>query len=808
MHSLRPKGPNRTPFTTTGAKDLPTQLAISLTFGIGAFIAFCILRPRWSTLYAARKKQVYSASALPDLPKSLFGWIPALWKITDDEVLATAGLDAYVFLAFFKMAIRFTGLATILAFTVLLPIQYYYDGSKIKFTSFPMWALSNNRNLDEGKPKKLDGPYLWAYLFFVYIFTGLATYLLVDATKKVIAVRQKYLGGQVTITDRTIRLSGVPPELQSENALRQYIDELNIGKVESVTICRDWLELDKLMEQRDSALRSLEAAYTSYYGFRRTLYSDPDELPTATSTPSSTDSEHAPLLAQHESGPHSHKTNRPMHMLRYGPLKMHTKTVDSIDHYTALLQTLDEKVIDARKQTYKPVPIAFVTMSSTASAQVAIQAVLDPRFGTLLAYQAPAPDSIVWRNTYMSRTQRVVRSWSISVFVSILSIIWLIPVTGLAALLNIADIQKIWPWLAAVLEKSEWVESLVQAFLPTLALTLLNVAVPYFYEWLSRYQAFISIAELELSVISKNFFFTFFNLFIAFTILGTALTFEKLWDELKGSLSDTTRVAYALASSLNGLAAFYVNLIILQGIGMFPFRLLEFGTVALYPITKLIAKSPRQHAELNRPPVFSYGFFLPQPILVLIITFVYSILPRGRLILFFGFLYFILGYFTYKYQLLYAMDHPQHSTGQAWSMIFYRVVMGLIIFQLAMAGFLASQGAFVRSAMVAPLIVGNVLWMYRWEADWGKLNSFIALHAIREPVEVDVNQSIPDEEGQVLRGDGTTGSGYGRAAYETLDERREHGGLFVNPSLVSPLEDVWVGRRRTMIRRATDERMM
>lgn len=131
------------------------------------------------------------------------------------------------------------------------------------------------------------------------------------------------------------------------------------------------------------------------------------------------------------------------------------------------------------------------------------------------------------------------------------------------------------------------------------------------FSGLSTYQAFISIAELELSVISKNFFFTFFNLFIAFTILGTALTFEKLWDELKGSLSDTTRVAYALASSLNGLAAFYVNLIILQGIGMFPFRLLEFGTVALYPITKLIAKSPRQYAELNRPPVFSYGFFLP-----------------------------------------------------------------------------------------------------------------------------------------------------------------------------------------------------
>ena len=54
--------------------------------------------------------------------------------------------------------------------------------------------------------------------------------------------------------------------------------------------------------------------------------------------------------------------------------------------------------------------------------------------------------------------------------------------------------------------------------------------------------------------------------------------------------------------------------------------------------------------------------------MILILCIVYSVLPRGYLVLFFGLLYFIIGYFTYKYQLLYAMDHPQHSTGRAWPM--------------------------------------------------------------------------------------------------------------------------------------------
>ena len=55
-----------------------------------------ILRPRWPTLYAARKRLKDEAEFLPELPRSLFGWMVSLWKITEDQVLASAGLDAFV----------------------------------------------------------------------------------------------------------------------------------------------------------------------------------------------------------------------------------------------------------------------------------------------------------------------------------------------------------------------------------------------------------------------------------------------------------------------------------------------------------------------------------------------------------------------------------------------------------------------------------------------------------------------------------------------------------------------------------------
>lgn len=106
-------------------------------------------------------------------------------------------------------------------------------------------------------------------------------------------------------------------------------------------------------------------------------------------------------------------------------------------------------------------------------------------------------------------------------------------------------------------------------------------------------QGMTSQGDVELSVIGKNFFFTFFNFFVVFTALGTASNFYQFFQNIGDSLKDTTKITYTLAVSLQRLLLFYVNFIILQGLGIFPFRLLEFGAVATYPIGLIGAKTPR-----------------------------------------------------------------------------------------------------------------------------------------------------------------------------------------------------------------------
>jgi calcium permeable stress-gated cation channel len=98
----------------------------------------------------------------------------------------------------------------------------------------------------------------------------------------------------------------------------------------------------------------------------------------------------------------------------------------------------------------------------------------------------------------------------------------------------------------------------------------------------------ISQGDVLLSVISKNFFFMFFNFFIVFTALGTASM------SLEGFGTQPLReTALELALSLQSLRQFYVNFIILQALGLLPLRLLEFGNVSLYPIGMMTAKTPR-----------------------------------------------------------------------------------------------------------------------------------------------------------------------------------------------------------------------
>ncbi len=143
----------------------------------------------------------------------------------------------------------------------------------------------------------------------------------------------------------------------------------------------------------------------------------------------------------------------------------------------------------------------------------------------------------------------------------------------------------------------------------------------------------------------------------------------------------------------------------------------------------------------------------------------------------------MIGNFIYKYQLLYAMDHQEHSTGKAWPIICIRVIIGLIFFQIAMIGFLALRTAIKRSALILPLLLVTIWFAVFFQRSYDPLMKFIALRSLKR--------------------EGTPAAALGESRYDSetaggrnMDESEETGLRYMNPSVIIPLEEIWIGKRR------------
>ena len=292
------------------------------------------------------------------------------------------------FLAFFKMAIKFLSIVLFFSLTVIYPVQKNFnqslnpsrgdDSSNSTEAVFERSTVSHVGAYEDGNPPRIlpiTTDYLWIYVVFVYLFSGVAMYMIITETKRIIRIRQKFLGTQSSVTDRTIRLSGIPPHLRSEPAIKETIEKLEIGKVDSVMLCKNWKELDDLMSERMILLRKLEESWTVHLGHRR-VERNHESLPVTQPSPPEPVADHddggeesTPLTGNHTNQTHvaPYARDRPMTRIWYGFMRLQSRRIDAIDYYEENLRKLDEKIKAVRQKDFQPTPLAFVTMDSTAA---------------------------------------------------------------------------------------------------------------------------------------------------------------------------------------------------------------------------------------------------------------------------------------------------------------------------------------------------------------------------------------------------------------------------------------------------------
>ncbi|CAG8739646.1 6504_t:CDS:2, partial [Acaulospora morrowiae] len=292
------------------------------------------------------------------------------------------------------------------------------------------------------------------------------------------------------------------------------------------------------------------------------------------------------------------------------------------------------------------------------------------------------------------------------------------------SILSLEALTKTLPWLAHLANRNEILKGFIQGTLPTLLVQSFNFLLPKNHEM----SGFHARSVIELSTFAKYYFFLLVNVLLIFSIAGTI---AKIFKELEEIIKDPTKIPYLLATTLPLVSNFFVNLVILQGIGLFPVQLLQVPEIFSAWLTRtFFARTPREYAEANVPPFLDYGQRLPPIVLVFVVILVYSSITP--LILLFGTIYFFLGYMTHKYLLLYVYFHPYETAGIAWPKIFHRIIVGLYIYQIMMIGYMSLRKCYVMAGSLIPVPIITAIFYYYVNEAYNRNATFIPLKTLRE----------------------------------------------------------------------------
>ncbi|KAG9019505.1 hypothetical protein FRB90_001166 [Tulasnella sp. 427] len=720
---------------------LQTTLALASTLGLTSFLLFSYCRTRWPIHFASRTKLVDFSPHDALAHQTFFGWIMPTLRISEFAVLQIVGLDAAVLLSFLKMSFYLFSTCAGLAIIILMPINYSVngridtndpeDGNDHDWFS-PLRADGNGTTPTQPKkPGFFEGGLDWldlisetnSYLtipfLFTFIFSLLALRFLHENYRKFIRARQLFSLELVhSIAARTVMVTNLPNHLQGERALAVYFENMNLP-VESVNVVRQVGSVKELIDKRTQVLLELENYWTNYVGNPSTVagYDPSQNVRTDTTLLVDVDSEaqRNRLVIPH----------RPRPTLRPGWFK---RKVDALECLEAKFRDIDEQVLKKRKTgKFKSTHVAFVTFETMSSAQIASQVVHAPYHSQCLTTPAPEPRDIVWSNMTHTPGELKFREFFVMGLMALLLLFWVVPVSALSALLSYEEIRRVMPWLADLIDKNDIIRSLIQTFLPSLAVITLNATLPFLLEAFCYIEGQRARSWVEFSLLKKYFLFLLINVVFIFLFAST------YWNLLRDLANSPATIPQKLAIALQRGAAkhFFLNYVVLQSLGIMPLQLLNLGVVLPKIFYRMfLTSTPRDFAELNAPPMVNYGAVYPQAILVFVITLLYSVIQP--LILIFGAVYFGVAYVVYKYKLLFVFYKPYESRGQAWPITFSRCIWGVVIFQVLMTGIFGLKKKLIFTFLMAPLIASTCYWGWTTDRDFGALSSFVSLSSVFE----------------------------------------------------------------------------
>ncbi|SPO05832.1 related to A.thaliana hyp1 protein [Cephalotrichum gorgonifer] len=670
--------------------------AVSLAL-VGVFL---ILRSRSKRFYAPRTYlgSIPESERTPALPRGIFNWVGAFWKIPDSQALKSQTLDSYLFLRFLRIctAICFVGLC--MTWPTLFPINATGgNGQK----QLDILSFSNINTKIVANRNRLFGHVLVGGIFYAFVL-----YMILRECIFYINLRQAFLLAPQNarrISSRTVLFTSVP---------EKYLDEARIRNMFKDTAKRVWVtgdtsKLDDLVKERTKVAMKLEGAEVKLLKI-----ANANRVKGAAAAAADDGQQDKALSPQDtETGDLSARwvpqKKRPTH--RTGPLGLWGEKVDTIEWSRVELERLSTEIAEGQTKyksgDKKLIPAVFVEFYNQSDAQAALQTVTHHHvFKMTPKYIGVRPEEVVWSSLKVSWWQKIVRRYIVIAFITAMIVFWAIPVAFVASIAQVQELRQRWTWLSFLDVVPPVIMGVITGLLPSVLLAILMSLVPVVMRLCAKLAGEPSLSRIELFTQAAYFVFQVVQVFLVTTISGA------VFNTIGAIAKDPTKAFELLSTSLPKASNFYISFFIIQGITIAASVLTQVAGFAIFHLTyKFLARTPRaMFQKWTTLAAVSWGSVMPVYTNIAVISITYAVI--APLMLFWSTIGMALFYLAYRYNVLFITENAVDTGGLIYPRALKQLLTGVYLAQVCMVGLCAISQAFWPLIIMIIILVLTILF--------------------------------------------------------------------------------------------------
>ncbi|XP_057986469.1 calcium permeable stress-gated cation channel 1 isoform X2 [Hevea brasiliensis] len=402
------------------------------------------------------------------------------------------------------------------------------------------------------------------------------------------------------------------------------------------------------------------------------------------------------------------QSQRPL--IKTGFLRLWGQKVDAIDHYNSEIEKLSKEIAEEREKVETDpksvMPAAFVSFKSRWGAAVCAQTQQSRNPTLWLTEWAPEPRDVYWQNLPIPYVSLAIRRLIMNVAFFFLTFFFMIPIAFVQALASIEGIEKRAPFLEPIIE-IKFIKSLIQGFLPGIALKLFLIFLPTILMIMSKFEGFTSLSSLERRSAMRYYLFNIVNVFLGSIIAGSA--FEQLNSFIKQSASEIPKT---IGVAIPMKATFFITYIMVDGWAGIAGEVLMLKPLIIFHLKNFfLVKTEKDREEAMDPGSLGFNTGEPRIQFYFLLGLVYATVTPALLP--FIIIFFAFAYVVFRHQIINVYNQEYESGAAFWPDVHGRIIIALIISQVLLIGLLSTKHAAQSTPFLIALPVLTI-WFHNF----------------------------------------------------------------------------------------------